>query len=99
MSSFWTFALMSAAGIPSAFDMECGVETVAQFTVESAQNGRQRTSAVVRPDRSDEVNLAVTLTISGSCSAAGRIIFSGPAGVARAKAAFLPSGRKRLTWT
>jgi hypothetical protein len=51
-----TFALMSAAGIPSAFDMKCGVETVAQFTVESAQNGRQRTSAVVSTCRTGGVN-------------------------------------------
>jgi len=48
--------LMSAAGIPGAFDMKCGVETVAQVTVESAQNGRQRTSAVVSACRTGGVN-------------------------------------------
>lgn len=38
---------MSAAGLFSAFEVECGGEAVAQVTVSSAQNGRQRTSAVV----------------------------------------------------
>ncbi|WP_210185811.1 hypothetical protein, partial [Aureimonas phyllosphaerae] len=31
----------------SAFEVECGGEAVAQVTVSAAQNGRQRTSAVV----------------------------------------------------
>ena len=88
---------MSAAGIPGAFDMKCGVETVAQVTVESAQNGRQRTSAVVRPDRTDKLNVAVTLSIKGSCSAATPIVFSARAVALRARAAPLSSGRKRLT--
>ncbi|VVT16092.1 conserved hypothetical protein [Hoeflea sp. EC-HK425] len=45
------FAFMSAAGLYSAFEVECGGEAVAQVTVSSAQNGRQRTSAVVSASR------------------------------------------------
>jgi hypothetical protein len=49
-------ALMSAAGIPGALDLKCGVDTVAQVTVESAQNGRDRSSAVVSACRTGGVN-------------------------------------------
>ena len=87
---------MSAAGLSSAFEVECGGEAVAQVTVSSAQNGRQRTSAVVRPDRSDEVKLAVTLSVSGSCLAAGPIYFTGRADPLRERALPLPRGPKRL---
>jgi RNA-directed DNA polymerase len=38
---------MSAAGLSRAFEVECGGEAVARVTVSSAQNGRQRTSAMV----------------------------------------------------
>ena len=51
-----TFAWMSAAGLTSAFDVKCGVETVAQVNVESAQNGRERTSAIVSACRTGGVN-------------------------------------------
>jgi hypothetical protein len=51
-----TFAWMSAARLTRAFDVKCGVETVAQVNVESAQNGRQRTSAMVSACRTGRVN-------------------------------------------
>ena len=41
-----SFAFISAAGLSFAFEVECGGEAVAQVTVSSAQNGRQRTSAM-----------------------------------------------------
>ena len=88
---------MAAAGVTGAIDLKCGVETVAEVNVASVQNGRQRTSAMVRPDRSDEVNLAVTLSIRGTCSTAGPINFSARAAPRRAKVALLPGGRKRLS--
>ena len=88
---------MSAAGLTSAFDVKCGVETVAQVNVESAQNGRERTSAIVRPDRTDEAKLAVTLSFKGTCSTARPINFTGRAAPQRAKAAPLPSSPKRLS--
>jgi hypothetical protein len=87
---------MSAAGLSRAFEVECGGEAVAQVTVSYAQNGRQRTSAVVRPDRSDEIKLAVTLSVSGSCLAAGPIYFTGRAGPSHERVAPLTEHPKRL---
>ena len=89
------FAFVSAAGVNRAFDIKCGVETLAKVNIESVQNGRQRTSAMIKTDRIDETKLAVTLSLRWTCSTVRPIIFSGWAGRRGANLFHLPSTPKK----